>query len=195
MYICIIDAQGKVLVHRNAAASADALLKVIEPYREDICIGVLDFYDRVLQGLELSILKTARGHDPHTLYLLDSVPGIGKILSLVLLYEIHDIRRFAKVQDFVSYCRLVKPERESGGKKSASRNSKIGNVHLKWAFSEAAVLFLRGNERGQKLHDRLVSKHGKAKALSILAHKLGRAVYFMLKRREPFDMETFFARN
>jgi len=113
----------------------------------------------------------------------------------VLLYEIHDIHRFSRVQDFVSYCRLVKPERESGGKKSGARNSKIGNVHLKWAFSEAAVLLLRGNERAQKLHDRLVSKHGKAKALSILAHKLGRAVYFILKRREPFDMETFFARG
>jgi transposase len=36
------------------------------------------------------------------------VPGIGQILALVLLYEIHDIRRFPSVQDFVSYCRLVK---------------------------------------------------------------------------------------
>jgi transposase len=35
------------------------------------------------------------------------IPGIGKILALVLLYEIHDIDRFPRVQDFVSYCRLV----------------------------------------------------------------------------------------
>jgi len=30
------------------------------------------------------------------------VPGIGKILSLVLLYEIHQIDRFPRVQDFAS---------------------------------------------------------------------------------------------
>jgi hypothetical protein len=30
------------------------------------------------------------------------VPGIGDILAMVLLYEIHDIRRFADVGDFVS---------------------------------------------------------------------------------------------
>ena len=29
------------------------------------------------------------------------------------------------------------------------------------------------------------------KSLSILAHKLGRAIYFMLKRKQPFNMEKF----
>ena len=43
------------------------------------------------------------------------------------------------------------------------RSNKIGNVHLKWAFSEGAVLFLRNNERGQRWHDKLVQRYGKAK--------------------------------
>ena len=117
--------------------------------------------------------------------------GVGKILSLVMLYEIHDINRFPTVADFISYSRLVKPKRESAGKKSGSRNSKIGNVHLKWAFSEAAVLFLKGNEPDQKIHQRRVSKYGKSKALAILARKLARSVYFMLKQKEPFNMRMF----
>jgi len=137
------------------------------------------------------ILKNARVDDPLTLYLLQTTHGVGKILSLMMLYEIHDIDRLPTVADFISYCRLVKPQRESAGKKTGSRNSKIGNVHLKWAFSEAAVLFLRGNEPAKELHQRRVSKHGKAKALSILAQKLARAVYFMLSRKEPFDMQRF----
>jgi hypothetical protein len=37
----------------------------------------------------------------------------------------------------------------------------------------------------------LEKKHDKGKALSILAHKLGRAVYFMLKRKVAFDMDIF----
>ena len=115
-------------------------------------------------------------------------------LALVLLYEIQDISRFPSVQDFVSYCRLVKCPRESAGKKMASRNNKIGNAHLKWAFSEATCRFLRGNERGQRYHDRLVHKHGKGKVLAILSHKLARSVYYMLKRGIPFDMETFLSR-
>ena len=43
------------------------------------------------------------------------------------------------------------------------QHNKIGNVHLKWAFSECAVLFLRNNERGQRWHDKLVQRYGKAK--------------------------------
>ncbi len=110
------------------------------------------------------------------------------MLSLTILYEIGDIDRFPRVQDFASYSRLVKCARESAGKRYGSSGSKIGNVHLKWAFSEAAVLFLRGNPEGMKYKKRLERKHGKAKSLSILAHKLGRATYYMLKRKNAFDM-------
>jgi hypothetical protein len=63
---------------------------------------------------------------------------------------------------------------------------------LKWAFSEAACLFLRGNPLAKRYHQRLLSRYGKAKALSIIAQKLGRTVYTMLKRRTPFDPKRFF---
>jgi transposase len=119
------------------------------------------------------------------------VPGIGKMLSLVLLYEIHDVNRFPRVQDFVSYCRLVKCARESAGKRYGTSGTTIGNAHLKWAFSEAAVLFLRDNPAGQKFLARLEKKHRKGKALTILAHQLARAVYDMLQHKTAFDMPKF----
>ena len=136
-------------------------------------------------------MKTAKQHDTNTLYLLQTVPGIGKILSLVLLYEIHRIDRFPSVQEFASYCRLVKCSKESGGKRLRTSGSKIGNAPLQWAFSEAATLFLRNNEAGQKYLARLEKKHDKGKALSILAHKLARAIYYMLKRKVAFEMDIF----
>jgi transposase len=116
---------------------------------------------------------------------------MGKILSLVLLYEIHQIERFPSVQDFASYCRLVKCAQESGGKRLGTSGTKIGNAHLKWAFSEAAALCLRNHEAGQKYLARLAKKHDKGKALTILAHKLARAVYDMLKRKTAFDIDRF----
>lgn len=109
-----------------------------------------------------------------------------------MIYEIHEINRFGKIGNFISYCRLVKPAHESAGKKMGSRGSKIGNAHLKWAFGEAACLFLRGNKRAEEYHERLVSKYGKAKAMSIIAQKLGRTVYTMLKRKQPFNPKKFF---
>ena len=80
---------------------------------------------------------------------------------------------------------------DTGGKIKGSSGKKIGNVHLKWAFSEAAVLFLRCNPEGQAFLSRLQKKHGKGKALTILAHKLARAVYYMLKIIEGFNLNRF----
>jgi transposase len=149
----------------------------------------IGFYDGLLNEIELEIVRNAKQHDPNAVYLLDTVPGVGKILSLVILYEVHDIGRFPSVQDFASYCRLVKSRKESAGKVYGTSGSKIGNAHLKWAFSQAAVAFLRLNPQGQAYLARLEKKHGKGKALSILAHKLARTVYFMLRRKEAFDMK------
>src|SRR5918999_5836069 len=154
----------------------------------EVDLALLGYDDPLLNDLELHIVKAAKQHDANTLYLLQTVPGIGKILSLVLLYEIHDIRRFPSVQDFVSYGRLVKCAKESAGKRYGTAGTKLGNAYLTWAFSEAAVLFLRHNPPGQKLLVRLEKKHGRGKALTVLAHKLARAVYHMLTRERAFDM-------
>jgi transposase len=81
-------------------------------------------------------------HDAGAYHLLRSVPGIGRILALVILYEIEDISRFPTMGQFASYARLVKCAKESAGKKSGYSGKKIGHAYLKWAFSEAAVLFL-----------------------------------------------------
>jgi hypothetical protein len=63
----------------------------------------------------------------------------------------------------------------------------------KWAFSEAAVLFLRQNKLGQAYFAKLERKHGNGKALTVLAQKLARAVYYMLTREQAFDLKRFVA--
>ena len=54
-----------------------------------------------------------------------------------------DTERFPEVGNFLSYSRLVRCEHESAGKKKGSGGKKIGNAHLKWAFSEAVCLLVR----------------------------------------------------
>ena len=95
------------------------------------------------------------------------------------------------VQQFASYSRLVKCSHESAGKKTAGHGNKIGNAHLKWAFSEASLLMLRELPAAKSFVAKLEKKHGKAKALSILAARIGRTVYWMLKRKEAFDVTRF----
>src|SRR3989454_11977048 len=142
---------GKKLAYKgNRDGVAERFLEPAVQKSIEVDLALIGFYDQLLRDVELTIVQTAKQHNAQTLYRLQSVPGIGKILSLVLLYEIHDITRFPRVQDFVSYCRLVKCAKESAGKRYGTSGTKIGNAYLKWAFSEAAVLFLRNHPAGQK---------------------------------------------
>jgi transposase len=156
-------------------------------------LALLERYDELLTDLEADLVRRAKQHDPQAFHRLRTIPGVGKVLALTILYEIHDVRRFDRVQQFASYARLVKCAKESAGKRLGTSGAKMGNVHLKWAFSEAAVLFVRHSAEGKKLLARLEKRFGKGKALSILAHKLGRAAYFMLAREKAFDMQRFVA--
>jgi transposase len=157
----------------------------------ELDLALINQYDYVLRGVENYILSKVRAHDPNTFYLLRTIPGVGEILGLVMLYEIHDIRRFPRVQNFTSYARLVKPARESAGKLKGGGNKKIGNAYLKWAFGEATILLIREKQEIKEWHAKLKNRFGKARALSIISHKLGRAVYYMLSQQKVFDMQKF----
>ena len=160
----------------------------------EVDLEMINSLNQVLKKLEWHIEKTARQHDYHTLYLLRSIPGVGQILALVILYEIHDIKRFPKVQDFSSYARLIRLVKESNGKWAGHSNKKIGNHNLKWAIKEAEILMLRDSAEAKYYVSKLERKYNKGKALGIFTHKLGRVIYFMMKNKEAFDMKRFFAK-
>jgi transposase len=187
-----LPSPGKRITYR---ANRDGLGEGFEDVsvRDSIAadLALVDHYEVIIGDLELAVVRQARSHDPNGFQLLRTIPGTGKVLALTILYEIHDITRFDRVQQFASYCRLVKCQKSSAGKVLGTSGAKIGNAYLKWAFSEAAVLFLAKCPQGKALLTRLERKHGKGKALSILAHKIGRAVYFMLSRKTAFDLERF----
>jgi transposase len=87
------------------------------PKSVEVDLALLDYADQRLRALELAIVKTAKPQEAHTLYVLQSVPGIGKLLRRVLLSERHDLARFPRVQDGGSSCRVVTCARESAGKR------------------------------------------------------------------------------
>ena len=191
-----LPAFHKRITHKaNRQGIAERFADEVVQHNVGLDLDLIDYLHDEIRRLELYLVRQAKVHDQHSFYLLRSVPGIGKVLALTILYEVEDIHRFKRVQQFCSYARLVKGQKVSAGKRLGTMGSKMGNRHLKWAFSEATVLFLRENDQAKKYLARLEKKHGKGKALSILSAKLGRAVYFVLLRREPFDPERFFAQN
>ena len=125
-------------------------------------------------------------------YLL-SVSGIGNILALTIMLETGDIRRFPSVGDFASYCRCVKSEKISNGKRKGSGNTKNGNKYLSWAFVEAANFAIRFEPLVSRFYQRKKAKTHRVVAIKAVAHKLARACYYVIRDEVPFDVGRAFA--
>ena len=154
-------------------------------------LALIDNYDTQIAALELHLQKSAKIDDPVTYGFLKTVPGIGPILGLTLLYETDNIARFPEVGNFLSYSRLVRCDHESAGKVKGHGGKKIGNAHLKWAFSEAACLMKRCSPAVRSWCQRQEKKRGKRKAMSVLEAKIGRAVYHLWRKQQAFDVKRF----
>src|SRR5262249_2522821 len=57
-------------------------------------LAIVAALDHQIKRLESELVRTVKVHDPQTFQRLRSVPGIGPVLALILLYEVHDIGRF-----------------------------------------------------------------------------------------------------
>lgn len=122
-----------------------------------------------------------------------SVSGIGPILGLTVMLETGDLRRFATVGDFSSYCRCVESKRLSNGKKKGVGNTKNGNKYLAWAFVEAANFAVRFNPKVRAFYQRKRAKTNGIVAIKAVAHKLARASFYVMRDQVPFDVNKAFA--
>lgn len=122
-----------------------------------------------------------------------SVEGIGNILGLTIMLETGDIKRFADVGNYASYCRCVQSKKMSNGKKKGEGNRKNGNKYLAWAYVEAAHFAVVANEKIGKYFKRKAAKKNKIIAVKAVAHKLARACYYVIKDHVMFDVDKAFA--
>lgn len=163
----------------DVALAIDADVAVIRQLDEEIDRIETRLQERVAPRPEFALLNTT--------------PGIGRILATIIVLEMGPISRFASVGNFASYCRCVGSERISNGKKKGEGNTKNGNKYLAWAFVEAAHFALRFCPEAKRFYERKKARTNSIVATKALAHKLARACYHMLKENQPFDVNRCFS--
>ena len=146
--------------------------------------------DGSIQRLEEHILQQT-GPMPEYQYLL-SIPGVGQTLGMTIALETGDPTRFASPGEFASYCRTVRSERSSNGRKKGENNSKCGNQYLSWAFVEAAHCAIRYDSQAKRFYERKKAKTNTMVATKALACKLAKAAWHIMTRKVVYDGSRVF---
>jgi transposase len=124
--------------------------------------------------------------------ILTTVPGIGNILAMTIMLEVGDIDRFPHDSNYSSYCRCVKSERYSNGKKKGENNRKNGNKYLAWAYTEAANFARRYCPSARRFYQRKMAATNNIVATKALSNKLAKATWHMMKQKVAYDPVKLF---
>lgn len=159
------------------------------PYKEEID-SVIILCDQISQQVEqiTNRLMEIADNDPSML-ILQTIPGVGKILSMTLVSEIGDIHRFANDRALSSYAGVVPSVYSSGDKTRLGQTGNRGNQYIRWALAEAIVHVTSEGKPFHDMYEALKEKKGAPKARVAVMNKLLRVIYSMLKHGQPFRVE------
>ncbi|UKJ06244.1 transposase [Solitalea lacus] len=130
---------------------------------------------------------------------LKTVPGISEAIAMNLLGEIGpNVQTFPDEHHLASWAGVCPGNNESAGKKKSERTVK-GNKLLKTTLVEAAWSAVHTkNTFYQRKYHALVVRRGPKKAIVAIAHKIIKAVYFILKDQVEYrevDLQRWEARK
>jgi transposase len=185
---------GKIGAERFKHMKPEQLAEMIDdPFH---CAGAVEYQEivrRLNQGiyrLETTVFNECK--DTRQFELLNTIPGVGRILAMMIVLESGPIDRFEKVGNYASYARTVNANRYSDGKKKGENNRKCGNKYLAWSLVQAAHHIIRHCPEARSFYDRKKAKKNGAVATKALSCKLARCIYHMLKNNEEFDVKKIF---
>lgn len=123
---------------------------------------------------------------------LQTIPGVGRMLSVTIVLETGDIARFNNVGKYASYCRCCERSWESNQKPKGMPFKQNGNPYLAWAFVEAAQFARQHDKAINAYYHKKCAKTNIAVAVKTIANKLCRAAYYIQKQNEVFDVKRAF---
>ncbi len=190
MYVCIIDQKGKTKVHQNIKTDPELFFELIFLYLDDVAVGVecVFCWYWLADVCNMHKIPFVLGH---ALY-MKAIHGGKTKNDRIDSYKIASLLKGGNFPTTYPYPAKWRATRDLMRRRMYISSKKIGNHHLKWAIKEAAILMLRDSSQAKNYVAKYERKYNKGKALGIFTHKLGRAIYFMLKNKEAFDMKQFF---
>jgi transposase len=151
-------------------------------------LDLLDFLDVQVGAVERRLVKTLPD-EPRAVW-LTTIPGVGKLTAYLILAEVGHIERFPSAKKFVSYCGLCPSNRGTAGRTWHGSIGPAGRKALKSALVESAHVAARRDPYLRRLYHGQRSTKGAGKAIVIVARKMARIIYQVLKEGRPYRVKV-----
>jgi len=188
----ILSFKGKDV--KSISGKQEILKEIIDGdvhYLVTIDLQMIRQLDELIGSIEKQIKERVYIQNGVDFGLLKTISGVGDMLALSILYETHEINRFASVQKYASYSRVIRVKRSSAGRSKNGNNSKMGNPYLKSAFGQILSHARQSSEGINAYYQKLESKRCPKLARGIMTHMFCVAAYHMLKKKMAFDEKRF----
>jgi len=123
--------RGRVLLRKRADELPPETRYATERLMEE-----LDHLDEEIQGFQERMAELFQ--PTRQLELIETLPGVGFILGVVILTEVGDVERFPSSSHLASYAGMTPRVHASGGRVRYGSTRSDVNRYLKWAYTEAA---------------------------------------------------------
>lgn len=164
-------------------------LPVETAYVTCVLLNQLDATQAEIDAMDKRIKGMAKTTE--TMTRLMTIPGIGFILSVVIVLEVGTIDRFLTAQHLASYSGTTPRVHQSGDKTRYGKLRPDVNRYLKWAYVEAANSICL-NQRtfperhATKLYKKIKARKDHPKAIGAVARHLAEATYHVWSKGEPY---------
>jgi transposase len=158
-----------------------SLCKAVDP----LVTTIGELTDRI-NGLENELVAESRSNE--LLRRLQTVPGVGPLVSLAYMGWVDSPDRFSKSRD-VGPCLGLRPSlRSSGGHEIRGRITREGDTEMRRLLVQAAhaALSCRKDSSLKRWGEGLVARLGKSKAVVALARKIGVLLHRLWVTGESF---------
>lgn len=180
-----------------APGAREELERRLKQLPEWTCLAAreqLDYVDHFAEEVRYFNLKIVEAFDGNDeVDMIDTLPGVGKILAVIIWLEIGDVSRFPRADSLATYAGTTPRLHDSGTKRRLGQVRIDVNRYLKWAFVEAANACCLNRRRGDgpnkhvtALYERVRRKRNHHKAIVAIARHLAEATYWMLTKHEPY---------
>jgi transposase len=175
---------------------SDAGFKDAAKLIESRCIKSLQALDKEIEQIEKELDKWInKDSNLKRLYqLATSVPGIGKITAITLLYFTNEFKLFTNPKQLACYCGVAPFEHKSGTSiKGKTKVSSFANKRLKKLLHLVAISSISCNKEMSEYYNRKVNE-GKNRMLVINAvrNKVLHRLCAVIKRNTPYQVNFQF---